>query len=48
MATEKEIMDAGRKALAQKEKDKAKSKVTALAVKKLIANHQDEYDGYLG
>ena len=47
MPTDKELMEAGRKALAAKDKEKARSKVTASAVKRLIAAHKEEYQSYL-
>lgn len=47
MPTNEEIMEAGRKALAAKEKDKKRTKRVAEATRKLIAAHKDEYDGYL-
>ena len=47
MPTNEELVELGKKALAAKEKDKARTKKAAEAVRKLINAHRDEYEGYL-
>lgn len=47
MPTNEELIELGRKALVQKDKDKARTKAAATAVRMLINAHKDEYQGYL-
>ena len=48
MPTQEELIEAGRKAFAAKDREKKRTKAVAEATKKLIAAHRPEYDGYLG
>jgi hypothetical protein len=48
MATNEELIALGKKALKAIEAEKVRSKARAEAVKKLIAAHRPEYEGYLG
>ncbi len=45
--TQQELIELGKKMLARQEADKARSKVVAHAVKKLIYSHKEEYQKYL-
>jgi len=47
MPTNEELIQEGKKALALKEKDKARTRAKALAIKMLITAHQEEYEEYL-
>ena len=44
MPTNEELIQEGKKALALKEKDKARTRAKALAIKMLITAHQEEYE----
>ena len=45
--TEAELIELGKKAHALREKDKARARAYSTAVRRLIAAHQEEYEGYL-
>ena len=45
--TDAELIELGKKTVAAREKDKARTKAIAEATKKLIAAHLPEYKGYL-
>jgi len=47
MPTNEELIQEGKKALALKEKDRARTKAKAFAIKRLIAAHKGEYEEYL-
>jgi len=47
MPTDAELIELGKKALAAKVKDKARTRAISEATQKLISAHRDEYEGYL-
>ena len=47
MVTNEELIELGKKMLAQKAKDKAKARAVTHATQKLVAAHRAEYEKYL-
>lgn len=47
MPTDAELIELGKKVIAQRDRDKVRGKAAAAAIKKLIAAHRPEYEGYL-